>query len=554
MTDKRLLPALLFIALIFDVLFFANTLEDAQITYRYALRFSEGFDFGMWNRTGSPVEGFTTFLWMVYLSLFGPNLESIVYASKITGILAHLSIIGLFVTLYQRYSNQSQSKLAINLFKGNEAGAAKAFLYSALAVTFFLPLSWYASSGMETLAFIALICLVLFLPLLTINLFALALVTLLLVLIRPDGIMFAFAAPLYYWFISKDKKHFAVMAVAVLAFFGLIAFRYSYFGYVMPNSYYAKSANVEGFRHLIYGIMYFGSFVANYFYLFLPILFASLSILRKKQFAQNSFLPLAFAGITLYFAIVAKAGGDNFSAFPMWRHGLNLFPLIAFCTFYSLHYLWHTNQGVKSSRNLSFASLALLFIVPMVISVPLGNAKFLRTEVIEKVARFPDLSNDYKDNALLLWIKNITDENTVVTTALAGALPLTVDAVHIDVLGLNNEKIAHSGTFDYDGPIDSKSNMQWVIEQKPDIIEGYMNAKKIINNEDLAKVISARQKMNLELLQSEQFKQQYLIITNAPYEAMNRVLFISKSYYQKISNKHDVQVMSVDNLVAAAHE
>jgi len=46
-----------------------------------------------------------------------------------------------------------------------------------------------------------------------------------------------------------------------------------------------------------------------------------------------------------------------------------------------------------------------------------------------------------------------------------------VDAVHIDALGLNTLYITRHGTFDPDGPQDSKTDTRWVIEQRPDIVE-----------------------------------------------------------------------------------
>lgn len=544
-SNTKILLGLLFVSILFDLLFFSYTLEDAQITYRYSLRFSEGYDFGMWNRTGSPVEGFTTFLWMIYLSFFGPSLEIIVTMSKVTGILAHQSILLLLFYLYLQYNNNVA--LCVDPFKNNEKVAAKAFFYSSISVVVFLPLCWYASSGMETLVFIALICYVFFLPVITSNFLLLSIVSILLVITRPDGIFFALASPLYYWFITKNKKFSTVAIMALLAFGALTAFRYYYFGYLMPNTYYAKSANVEGMEHLKHGVLYFAWFVFNYLYLFMPIVLALLATLRSNKKLENSFLLVAFVGVGVYFLVVAKAGGDNVSAFPMWRHGLNVSVLIIFCAFFSIHYL-----SQRYAKKFSVVVVLLLFILPLLISAPDYNARFLRAELISNIKRFPDLSNVYNNNEFLLWIKSISDENTVISTALAGALPLTVDAFHIDVLGLNDEIIAHNGTFDVDGPIDSKSDMGYVISQRPDIIEGYMNAKQIIKSENLQRVISIRKKMNLELINSQIFKNEYLIITNAPYEVFNRVLFVHKSYYQKIRNKHDIKVMPVDTLVSAA--
>ena len=88
----------LFVILCLSVTY-SFTLEDAQITYRYALRYSEGFPWGTWNRDELPIEGFTTPLWMLILSIFGPNLDSIAHASKLIGSLSALCLVYLFFML-----------------------------------------------------------------------------------------------------------------------------------------------------------------------------------------------------------------------------------------------------------------------------------------------------------------------------------------------------------------------------------------------------------------------------------------------------------------------
>ena len=64
------------------------------------------------------------------------------------------------------------------------------------------------------------------------------------------------------------------------------------------------------------------------------------------------------------------------------------------------------------------------------------------------------------------WLTSLATPTTTISSSYAGALPFVVDAVHIDALGLNTPYIARHGTFDPDGPQDSKTDMRWVIEQR----------------------------------------------------------------------------------------
>src|SRR4051812_44821620 len=75
----------------------------------------------------------------------------------------------------------------------------------------------------------------------------------------------------------------------------------------------------------------------------------------------------------------------------------------------------------------------------------------------------------------IAWLASLATPTTTISSSYGGALPFVVDAVHIDALGLNTPYIARNGTFDPDGPQDSKTDMRWVIEQRTDIIEGYLS-------------------------------------------------------------------------------
>lgn len=538
------LAVLMAVSAALALLFFPVTLEDAQITFRYSLRFSEGYEFGMWNRVGEPVEGFTTFLWMVYLSCFGPNIDAIVAASKFTGLFAHVSLVALFGLLFLRF--RSSGELPVSLFS-NRPYAARAFLLTATALSFFIPLAWYSTSGMEMPVFVLLIALVLFLPLLVEGMVFYAAVSIMLVLLRPDGLLFSVSAPLFYFFMSRKPGFLMVAGLAISAFLVLSVFRYFHFGYLMPNTYYAKSGGA-GPLHWAEGASYVGSFLLNYCYLFVPVVVAFFKQYMTQKKAVDIFLLVSFLGVFAYLFLIGRSGGDNFSAFPMWRHGLNLFPLILFCGFYGAQIM-----SEKYGARISGTFLLLLLLGPVCFSLPGEHSKFLRDQMTSAIGSYPSLNSDYRNNELLLWLREISDENTIISTPLAGALPLTVDAVHIDVLGLNDEFIAHNGSFDPRGPIDSKTHMNYVMQQRPHIIEGYINASAVIKGEFLEYAVARnRSMMNMDLLLNPAFEEEYLAISNAPYEAMNRILFIRKDYFMDIGSAHGIEVMPVTSLVQAA--
>ena len=128
---------LISVSAILSFIFYSFTLEDAQITYRYALRLSEGYQYGMWNRDGIPVEGTTTLLWTILLSLFGPKIESIAHSSKIFGLISFLFLVVVLWMITRRL------KTAVNIkdLPVEQEYLAKAFGYTTIFISFNLPMA-----------------------------------------------------------------------------------------------------------------------------------------------------------------------------------------------------------------------------------------------------------------------------------------------------------------------------------------------------------------------------------------------------------------------------
>lgn len=523
--DYKLLYILLAFVAVCAFVTYSYTLEDAQITYRYAMRYAEGYPWGTWNRNEAPIEGFTTFLWMLIISQFGPNLDPIIHASKIIGI---TSTLGLIVLYYQLAVKSEQDQLN---FIDNSNTLKQAAIYTAIFSALSLPINWYSTTGMETTTYMFLVSASLFLPIINRNIYVFAALCTALILIRPEGIAFALSASIYYGF--KDKRYFYILGLSVAVFAALMIGRYMYFGHFMPNTYYAKSGGAS-LLHIKYGILYFGTFAASYWYLFLPFLLMPSLILKKRITLKNElFYFLAIAGVVFYYCIIAKSGGDNFSAFPHWRHGLILMPIVAFCAFYTLF-----ASSINKTQHIAKTICALNLLLPLFVVFPVSQnfAKYYTNSDFS-------LTNDVRNNPMLIWLKERSDKNITVATSLAGELPLTMDVNHIDILGLNDKVVANEGTFDPDGPIDSKTKMSYIIERQPELIEAYISPQCVMDG-DYQCATEFRTKMTLELLAEKGFTSNYLIIKNAPYEHFNRAMFIRKDYYHSYAKAKGVEAIS----------
>jgi hypothetical protein len=137
---------------------------------------------------------------------------------------------------------------------------------------------------------------------------------------------------------------------------------------------------------------------------------------------------------------------------------------------------------------------------------------------------------DRSTNPFVLWLARYCDAKTVVASPLGGELPYVIDAVHIDTLGLSDREIARRGRFDPDGPIDSKTDMAAVLDRRPDFVDGYFPASRILAGQTREEVIQFRRQMADQMLGHPSFAEEYLFVANAPYQSCDRALFVRKGY------------------------
>ena len=245
--SHRTVPELLIILAVLSAFLylchiFAVAQDDAFISFRYAANFLNGE--GLVFNIGERVEGYTNFLWIILVALFRSvfGLDFLVI-SRVLGILSGLSLFGLLYLL----SNHNYQK-----------DSWFYFLSASLMMLANPALPYWSTSGMETTAFALTVFAALVSeyrkPTLTPWLLALA------TLLRPDGVV-AFGAVTLYRF-SQDRK---IPWKMILSYLFLLLpyaiFKITYYGSLLPNSYYAKSG--IGLEYVLSGLEYFWFFCST---------------------------------------------------------------------------------------------------------------------------------------------------------------------------------------------------------------------------------------------------------------------------------------------------
>lgn len=207
------------------------TIDDAYITFRYSDNLAHGHG-PVWNVGEDPVEGFTNFLWMVWHTPFVWLGLSLPAVAKVTSMLAGAAALVMMVRYaWQRY------------------GTISALVAGGTFVVF-LPTYFHITSGLETVAFAALVLRVVILALHALDdkpvrTWEMPLLVVLAGMLRPDGVLAAAPAFLFWlWLRRTDRRAWLFSAIAVVAGAAYFGWRWSYYGHPFPNTFYVKFGNV----------------------------------------------------------------------------------------------------------------------------------------------------------------------------------------------------------------------------------------------------------------------------------------------------------------------
>lgn len=340
--------------------------DDAFIAFRYVSNSRLGYGY-VWNAPPfRPVEGYTSFLWVVLLDLVW----------RITGFeppdsANYLSLFFSCLTLLVGALMVLKMELRAELAKYRVLFLALVLFAVVTNRTF---LAW-TSSGLETAMFnffltLWVYCCLYIPPDSRRSVFATALSAALLTLSRPDGLLFALVtaaliALAIYRRVQTSRPaavRLALAAAPLLIIPAHLLWRRAVYGAWLPNTYYAKT--VAGRIWYQSGIRYFLSFVIEYslwFWLMLlvvVILITAKRLRAEKRLSTGSWcrfaVCLALGGQFLYYTIVI--GGDHFE-YRVYSHLVLLL---------SVSFLWMLNSvRLGSKRALLLFSLSIILSWPI---------------------------------------------------------------------------------------------------------------------------------------------------------------------------------------------
>jgi hypothetical protein len=281
---------LLFLALLsyltLSFIFFPESIDDAYITLRFAQNLLHG-DGLLFNRF-EPVEGYSNLTWVVLLALCGMLGFSMEFAMKVLGFISGLLVFLFIYRASQKIFSKEQFRIVPVLLLTSSA-------FFAL----------WAVDGLETVFYTMLLSMLLYF-LLNDELHILKLGSLLglILLTRPEGILFSVVAVGYVFYRTHLVCAIKLAMVSGLFFLTQLIFRWSYYHELVANT--ALNKLHPGVSSIVEGLKYLLKFNQGSGYLILPL--ALIGLLSPRLPQKFRFLLGMFVLAQFIFLLVS--GGD----------------------------------------------------------------------------------------------------------------------------------------------------------------------------------------------------------------------------------------------------
>ena len=416
--------------------------DDAYISFRYALHWIDHGE--VTYNLGEYVEGYTNFLWVALLAMCYAFGAAIPTSSLVLSIFFSLALIllltrsvrGLAAEVNEEKGNQSLVTVILLALSPSYAcwstGGLEVMLFSfTLSLGLILSsLSWGSSSESRRRT--------LGLGLGAGGTLALSAMT------RPEGVMIFGLIGLYRLISRARSKAWLSRGdwAAVISFSALylpyFSWRYHYYGYLFPNTYYAK-VGVNALWSP--GVRYIGEWLLFHPWLLSPFLWFALKSRRsdlRSPFTNIKSQTLSHLTLLCSVAIalhVARVGGDFMA---LHRFLVPLLPLSALvCSAYLIALL---RELPSRKRPWVVGSLILILSCGAIVIHRDANRIGSR-DGVDSIGWLRQFSEQCAQTGR--YIDQIAPKEAKLATTAAGALPFYAKRYTLDLLGLNDEWIAH---------------------------------------------------------------------------------------------------------------
>jgi tetratricopeptide (TPR) repeat protein len=260
-----------------------------------------------------------------------------------------------------------------------------------------------------------------------------------------------------------DKNNLIWLGLYIIPALIYMIWRYSYYGYLLPNTFYAKTGS--SLEYFSTGFEYTWTFLKSYGFYGLFLLIGLYTLTSKEKFYNYLYLVMIFVVFTIYVIFV---GGD---VLRPNRFFVPVMPVFFILVQEGLAML--TTLFDKKREMAMGAIVGLIFIG--------GFTYYTYNSEAETIKGYADLEKGLVEKMKITagWLKNKQTQNgkplTVAATTI-GAVSYYSEVTLIDMLGLTDKEVAHNPK-----PIPEISskdvgwrernyNVEYIMSRKPDYI------------------------------------------------------------------------------------
>jgi hypothetical protein len=407
---------------VIDGVRYFSLFDDAMVSMRYAKNLAAGYGL-VWNPGGEHIEGYTNLLWVLWMAAlhFLP-----VSAAKISLLVQLTGLAAVATTLI----------VIARLTAFLSAGSTLAIITACLLTAFYYPLVNWSLQGMEVSALALLVASAAYLALKSFEarrvspwlypLLALA------TLLRLDAVV-PFLTILLVSVLAdpgKRRQHLTLgLTTLAVAIGGQTAFRWWYYGDLLPNTYYLKMTGYPVLLRLARGAFVLAQSAVRLAIGLLLVLPALWFAPRDRRTALLGSLVLAQCAYSVY------VGGDAWE----WWGGLNRYCVIVMPLGFALLGIGLARfAGDRRGRQRVALVLVLCSVVTLNAASAIGGWRKWTLR---------ELPLHVRENAekvrLAIALRRITTPHATIAVVWAGAEPYMLGRPAIDLLGKSDRVIAH---------------------------------------------------------------------------------------------------------------
>lgn len=426
-------------------------LDDAFITFRYSSNLADGLG-PTWNSEGH-VEGYTNFLWMALLAGLAKVGFDIVVAAQTLGFV--FAGVAAFATyrIWKLWADEDGSDSIAN---------PVIFAIVLLGLALNSSVAFWPASGMETPLFMALLTSGAYLHLRERRTQGppwSAIVFAALAMTRPEGLIVVAITGLFKLLALKDSNDrsralgsLLLWSAIFLSLYGsYFLWRYTYYDYLLPNTFYAKvgatlATSERGLRYV---------YENGLQYQILPALFGTAGLLAQPRLRGDAIYILVIVGAMLTGVVIE--GGD------FMAHGRFVGPLMPL-----LYVSGITGFAILLKRWVPHPGLAVLvaFVALSLSGMELLQSSNDGTRV--SLHRY----DRWQAEQFGRWLDAYAPSDFTIAGVAVGVLGYYSNRDVLDVVGINDVVIAHTRVagLGEGKPGHEKYNTDYVFGQQPEII------------------------------------------------------------------------------------